>query len=203
MKSFFNRSIVLQNLGYYISATVFTLGIQGNALARSDIWTFDSGDFYCKLETKLTSTKRGELEYFATGFTLIFIDHPGTHSKCSEGIIQKSVQSMITAPFVYRLQPGSHALIQSTSLLNEQVSLQHFNNNCRVVSAYIPNHRTTSLLLEALNANEDIQITTHFEKSSTQVGFINPEGFPAAYKKMTTCIRDLTSQKYYSTDHRH
>lgn len=157
---------------------------------NDNLWKLEKGNTYCLLMTNLQTgqTKYATSTNVAIGF--YYLNEPVLTSTCHESFEQNSISTLI-ADTSDKPVTGSHALLQSDSLMNELVTITDLNQSCSVKHGYTTDFRVTQLLIDALLNEEIINLTTHHERSGTETGIVPTKGFTTAYQKLLDCIESI------------
>jgi hypothetical protein len=156
-----------------------------------DPWNFESGDRYCEIETLVKPDNNNVYEPKAITLTIIYMKPSATAHQCEDALEHNSVIALVTTQQYTSFLEGSHAMLQSDGLLNEQVPMVYYGNRCIIKSSYTLDYRVSNLLITELFSQEDIRLTTHLESSGSITGSVSTDGFDSVFQKFTECVDAL------------
>ncbi|VAW76790.1 hypothetical protein MNBD_GAMMA15-66 [hydrothermal vent metagenome] len=169
-----------------LSALLFSPS--GYAKNKTGAWQFESADGFCTVSTAVGSDDNPFYVTASVGLTFYYFSKPVITDHCTEVLEQNAVSVLIYSKLRGGIQTGTHVLLQSKNLFNEQATALKFYHSCDGREAYTLDYRVTDLLLTDLLARENIRLTVNLENYGAMVGQIRTNGFEAAYEKLAECI---------------
>jgi len=170
--------------------SAMTFSLPGFAKSVTSAWKLESEEGYCLISTSVQSNKSQLYVLSSVNLWLYYADEPVQSDNC-DAFELHAITGMISSRHSEGIQVGTHALLQSNSLLNEQIPALQFSPGCKTTQVYSLDYRVTNLLLTALLAKENIRLTAYLDKSGAMTGPIRTNGFEAAYEKLEDCIEQL------------
>lgn len=172
-----------------LSTMAFSL--PGFAKNGTSAWQFGSESGFCHISTTVQSNENRFYGFLSSiNLWLYYSDQPDLTDNC-DALEQHTISGIITTWGSERFRVGTHALLQSNSLLNEQIPAREFSPGCKTTQVYSIDYRVTNLLVSALLAKENIRLTAYLDKSGAMTSPVHTDGFEAAYEKLVSCIERL------------
>ena len=179
---------------YYIlfNITALIFSQSGITYASESAWELNQGSGYCVLVTSVNLYKHNNETIKSIPLVVYYINSPNISNGTFGGSTKNRLTTVVSPPSLYtNFKEGTHALLQSKSLLNELVSLSKTEQIYKANSFYELDYHVHTLFIDALLNNEKILLTLHLESQGEMTGLIATEGFDSAYKEMESCI-DVT-----------
>lgn len=175
--------------------SVMLFSLPGYTKNGTGVWQFESEEGFCAFSTAVNSDNDPFYVSASVGLTFYYFNQPVVTDPCAETLGQNAISVLIYSKAPGRIQTGTHVLLQSKNLFNEQATVLKFYHSCSDRESYTLDYRVTDLLLTDLLAGENIRLTAHLEKYGAMAGPVRTDGFEAAYEKLTSCINRLNRNR--------
>jgi len=174
---------------------IMTFSFPEYAKGGMSAWRFDSEEGYCFISTSVQSDESLVYVLASVNLSLYYSNKPVVTDHCEETLDQNVISAIIYSNAPNKIQAGTHALLQSKNLFNEQAPAFQFNPGCSDRGAYSLDYRVTDILLTDLLAEENIRLTAYLEKYGAIAGPVRTNGFEAAYESLANCIDRLNQNR--------
>lgn len=170
------------------------LSLCGISHAKPDTnkWRFSRLGDHCEITTEVAPGRDGFYTFLASVSLVIYYDDSLPEPRhCNSGAPRKTITAMLLPALGGDIQSDTHAMVASSSLMNEFAPVHHQGSDCSIETVYMWDYRATGLLLEALEDSEDIFLTAHLRGFGRFEGYVPLDDFAEARAQFEACIGEL------------